>query len=757
MKAGCAFPFRSVRLALLAGAALCGAGAQAQEAPATGPDPAAAPAAAAKDSGDIIVTAERRSEKLRDVPMSITALTPQTLTRAGVIDITSLNKVTPGLEVPMYFGFVQFAIRGISSTGAGLLDSSNVALYVDGVYQASEPGQLLDLPDVQQIEVLKGPQGTLYGQNAVGGAINVTTLAPSFTLKGKMTASYGNYNDKAFKGYVTGPLSDTIAVSLSGAYEQRDGINRDLVNGGHDDGLKTSLVRGKILYKPSDRVSFTASAYYSRHQDSAPFATAPYEGLSNGNALIDGYSLPVPKGHGRSFALSINPYAAYTNYGFDLHGQFTLGIGTINTVSAYYHLKEHSFQDPDQSAVNLGYEDFHLQNSNFVQEVNFASNPIGPLTIAAGLFYMHRKEAYDPQIFHLGYLSGVPTYAPNPSPDLADIGGFSFGKKDSYAGYLQATLKATDRLTLTVAGRYSYERQSYRTSDNAVPTEPILPLVNSPVSFRKFTPSANIRYAINPTSNVYASYSQGFKSGYLDGTNVDATPIKPEELTSYEVGYKGRLAPGIDLNLSAFHYIYKDIQIFVYNPAAGGSIYQNAASAHLTGVDFDGTLRLNRNFTVTAGAVWLPEAKYVSYPDAAVYGPGGGGSVVLINQCPAPATPCGYDASGKRMIRAPKVTGNLALNYEVETAAGLFNAYVSGHYNSGLKYDPAGVGVQRHYATLDSEISFEPASIKGLRIVLWGRNLTNKRYLDGILTSAFAIGAEYADPRTFGGRLEFSF
>jgi iron complex outermembrane receptor protein len=109
------------------------------------------------------------------------------------------------------------------------------------------------------------------------------------------------------------------------------------------------------------------------------------------------------------------------------------------------------------------------------------------------------------------------------------------------------------------------------------------------------------------------------------------------------------------------------------------------------------------------------------------------------------------------MIRAPKVTANLAFNYEVETSAGLFNAYVSGHYNSGLKYDPAGIGVQRHYATVDTELSFAPSAVKGLRVVLWGRNLTNKRYASGILTSALAIGVQYADPLTFGGRLEFAF
>ncbi len=153
------------------------------------------------------------------------------------------------------------------------------------------PGQLQDIPDVSQIEVLKGPQGTLYGQNAVGGAINIRTLAPSFTLKGKVIASYGNYNDRVFKGYVTGPLNDKIAVSISGAYERRDGINHDLINGGHDYGDNAKLVRGKILFKPSDDVSLTLSGNIIRTtKDSERFR---HDALSMADS--NGYALALDR------------------------------------------------------------------------------------------------------------------------------------------------------------------------------------------------------------------------------------------------------------------------------------------------------------------------------------------------------------------------------------------------------------------------------------------------------------------------------
>src|SRR5262249_51409401 len=154
-------------------------------------------------------------------------------------------------------------------------DSSNVALYIDGVYQPSESGQLADLPDVQSIQVLKGPQGSLYGQNAAGGAIIIDTVTPSFKTKGLMSASYGNYNDMAFRGWVTGPISSTVAVLLSGSYENHDGYNKDLLRGGHDEGLRSRQLRGKVLWQPSPDISFTLAGYYTNRKDSGVYTGAP--------------------------------------------------------------------------------------------------------------------------------------------------------------------------------------------------------------------------------------------------------------------------------------------------------------------------------------------------------------------------------------------------------------------------------------------------------------------------------------------------
>src|SRR5579863_3750210 len=275
-------------LSLLGGTALAGmliapAPAVAQQAP-----PATTPDASQQTStnGDIIVTAQRRSETLTNVPASITALSAQALTAAGVTSNVDLAKVTPGLTMPSYGAFVQPALRGVTSGGANVGESSNVATYIDGIYQPQQISNLLELPDVEQIEVLKGPQGALYGQNATGGAILINSFSPKFTTTGNLSASYGDYNDVNLRGYITGPLSDTVAVSVAGGYHRHDGYRTNVLTGQRNRGLDSKAIRGKILFKPTPDLRITLAGYYSDRDDSAAYAGQAYKNNSVGYVLI---------------------------------------------------------------------------------------------------------------------------------------------------------------------------------------------------------------------------------------------------------------------------------------------------------------------------------------------------------------------------------------------------------------------------------------------------------------------------------------
>ena len=722
-------------------------------------------------TGDIIVTAQRREERLRDVPISVTALNEDMLSKAGVTNTVEIAKVAPGVSLPFYGGFLQPSIRGISSSLAGLGDSPNVAIYVDGVYQASQSGALIDLPDVESVQVLKGPQGSLYGQNAAGGAIIINSVAPSFTLKGKLSASYGNFKDVNLNGYVTGPLSETLAVSLAGAYRNREGINRDLLRGGHDDGLRSHLIRGKLLWQPSDSASLTLSGFYSKRDDSGVYSGAPLNGNSLGVAIarlpcnFGGLAcLNVPIAD-EPYEVAINPGAdtRIKSYGVSLLGKFDIGdIGTLSTVSSYKRVDVLDLVDLDQTPVNTVGVYLAIGERDYIQELNFASRDFGGLTFSVGMFYMDKAETYD-QNFALIYPSGPgglfnTAFPALPRPVFTQ-GAYSLAKKQSWAGYAEASYQVTEQLSLTLAGRYSHETSKVANTTaqfNWQPGDPQLTPLPDPrgsFTFTKFTPRAVLRYKPSDDHTLYASFSKGFKSGFVNGGNVNNCtplplcvdpPVAPENVDAYEIGYKGRIADILDLNLAAFHYIYKDIQVFIYDPL-NVSRYQNAARGQINGFEFGAVLRATPELTLSAGGAYL-DAKYKSFPQASVFNPNGFGN-----------TQSSQNATGKRLMRTPEWTVNGSFNYLRDLGGGELGLYGGISYNSGIFFDPNNRVRQPAYALVDAELSFAPEALRGARIIVWGKNLTNKAVLQSVLESGIGDAVSYSDPQTYGVRLEYRF
>jgi len=744
------------------------------------PAPAPAPAAAveaggANQAGDIIVTAQRRNERLRDVPISITAVNADTLAKAGVTSILDLQRVSVGVELPLYGGFVRPSIRGVSSGLSSLGDSSNVALYIDGVYQPSESGQLADLPDVQSVQILKGPQGTLYGQNAAGGAIIIDTITPSFTTKGIVSASYGNYNDKAVRGYITGPITSTIAAVVAASWEDRGGFNKDLLRGGHDEGLRSKQIRGKILWQPSPSTSFTVAAYYTNRKDSGIYTGAPLNGNSLGNALAGNYPNVKFASKPHTFSENIEPTTNIKGWGVSLLGKIGLGdFGTLGTVTAYQ--KNHVFDqtDVDESPINIGEANPLPINSHaFIQELNFASNKLGRFTFNAGLFFMKRTESYEGQLFQ--YRVGGTVWPARPAP-VALIGTYSMNRKQSYAAYLEANYDITDTVTITAAGRYSYEKQKAYNSN--YPDASRYPDPRGYFSFKKFTPRAVIRWKPDNNNTVYFSYSQGFKSGLVDNSHVGTCPggpldesclvkpVKPETVEAFELGYKAKFDK-LSFSLAAFHYQYKNIQVFIYDPLAGVGGTQNAARGKIDGIEFEGSYRATNDLTFNLGLSYL-KTKYQKFPDAQAYVPWAPAFCPFIaagNGILLPVTPgalCGNqqtsaNAKGKRLVHAPKFTMNWSIDYLHEFSSGKFGLNLNGNYDAGYFFDPNNRIKQKPYALLNAELSFEPNFMKGLRLVLWGRNLTNHNYLQSVLETNFADAVSWAPPRQYGGRVEFRF
>ncbi|MCX7864779.1 MAG: TonB-dependent receptor [Novosphingobium sp.] len=477
-------------------------------------------------------------------------------------------------------------------------------------------------------------------------------------------------------------------------------------------------------------------------------------------------------------------------WGLNLKGKFEIGeIGTLDTVSAYQKFRTQSNLNVDSSALNLANVDPLVTRGNyFVQELNFTSEKFGGFYFTAGVFYLHRKEEFWPSNFTgfgfvpnanpldniLEQINGIPDFVQNT---------YARSKKDSYAAYLELNYDITDKFTITLAGRYSYEK--VRVSSNSF----LASLLNDPTqisdprgshSFKKFTPRAVLRYRFNDDHTAYASYSKGFKSGFVDFSSVgrcpggpqDAScipdPVRPETVDSFEIGYKGRIGGVLNVSLAAFHYKYRQIQVFIYRAPTG--FYQNAAAGRVNGFDFDFSWEATPELTITLGGSYV-DSKYTRFPGAEVYfqkpATAAGVNPVHLAINPAAAAcqtpfPCGnysvpVDVSGGQFQNAPEFTATAAIDWHHDFEAGRLGINVNGTYNSGFPFDVGNHIRQRKYALIGGEISFAPAGIEGLRLIIWGKNLTDKTYLAGSLPTTFGDSVQWAPPRTIGGRVEFRF
>ncbi len=688
----------------------------------------------------VVVTAQRRDERLVDVPISITALSAEDLLRSGVSSTPDLERVTPGLQLTFNGGYLQPAIRGVSSQGSNAGDSSNVAVYLDGVYVASQIGQLMDLPDVEQVQVLKGPQGTLYGQNATGGAIIISTVAPSLEeVTGRLSASVGNYNDLNVSGYVAGPLSDTFAASLAVASQERDGFRKDLVYGGEDEGLRSHTVRGKLLFQPTDSLQFLLSAYSANRKDSAAYSGRAWERESFDYLVYPTAPYPDPQ----ETAASFRPDTELDSEGASLQIDFDTAIGTFSSTTAWTDNEAHLLVDVDYGPAHYADVTVNQAQDTFVQEINFTSEQVGNWLFSGGLFYLSAEDEFTPNIFRI---QAPPLLAPGPSGPTV-FTSYSWGgvEKEIYAAYAEVSYDFSDTLQLIVGGRYSEEEQESRTNPNTFsPDSGVVESPYSPETFSKFTPRVSLRYALSETSNIYATYSEGFKSGILSGQNP---AVDPEQLDAFEIGYKGDISDRLSASAAIYYYDYTDLQVARYD--APVYIYQNAASATITGADFDATWQATDHLRLSAGLSLL-DAEYDDFPEAGAYS-------WNPTNFTTPNESVNIDASGVTMVRAPEVTGFINADFRYPTAVGEFGAFASLYYNDGYSLEFSEHVTQESYSMLDGELSWSPAAAPGLRLVVWGRNLTDEDVLQSLLQTNFANGVAYDAPRTYGMRLDYDF
>ncbi len=608
-------------------------------------------AVAASDASDeIVVVARRREERLVDVPIAITALNTADIARLGANDLSGLQGAVPNVNLVQGRGSASnanFFIRGIGQPDALQTFDPAVGVYVDGVYLSRIQGALLSLADVQRVEVLRGPQGTLYGKNTIGGAINIVSRRPDLSathLEGSLT--YGSYEQITGNGYGSAPLVDgKLALSVAGQYDKREGLVTDPRTGRRYNDRNNFTARAILLAKPSDQLELILAGDFTR-QHSAPtlgYATAPIIATS----FTQGAVVLAPA----------NPYGDYsyrastsfkgsegqrlTHWGASLTANYSLSDAvTLSSITAYRDLRPYFFVDIDATQFQVGDVYVGVEQHQFSQELQLKYNS-PRLRGVFGLYYLNEKiishqEAYANDLFQLT------TTVPISFLRLID----DVQTTKSYAAFGQATFDFTPQLSLTAGLRYTREEKTYNrvtvTGSSlaalnnlrfAFPNDLPAPLnADNRATFDAWTPMATLSYKPTRDTLIYASAGRGFKSGGFNGranSTSDLTLIvggvptlvtrfKPETVWTYEAGAKGNFLGGrVRLSGDAFYSDYRDFQARVGGGTVGATgVFPvlNAGKLRIFGFELEAAVKPSNALTITSSVGYL-DAKYNEFND----------------------------------------------------------------------------------------------------------------------------------------------
>jgi iron complex outermembrane recepter protein len=684
---------------------------------------------------EIIVTAQRRSERLQDVPITITSLSAERLENAGVESVSQLAQVVPAFRVDYAGTYALPSIRGVGSSVAGVGTGSAVGIYIDGFYLASPLTTDFNFLNVSNIQVLKGPQGTLFGRNTTAGAVLVTTTEPSTTPEVFGRVSYGRYNSLETAAYGTMGFTGQIAGELAVLYGRGDGFERDIVTGSDVGRYHNISVRPGLKIELNDDGTSSILLRFLHTDTNDPTFTlgSAYHDLSIVNLLFPGTPIAVRRG---DTSLNQSGFSAKADAVY-LTGKFDVGFANLTSYSMYRHEIARQSGDFDASRLPIFNYDFSATDINITQELDLNSKPGGPWSWVTG-FYFYREQAGWPD-FHTSAFGSPLTNVWNTQNAVT-----------SYAVFGDTTYEVVPQLFLTAGLRYSYEKNHDYYNLHVPDATSGQPAGYYPASddWNSVTPRAVIRYQFDGSSSVYASYGQGFKSGLLNANGLTAQPVAPEKISAFEVGYK--LADGpAQFNASAFYYKYTDLQVATYNGAL--IAVTNAAKSKVYGAEFDFSTKVLEHVTFSAGGAYT-HATYDRYLNAPRY-----------SQERDPTNPAfglfvsaPSDASGNTLQRAPKFSGNVGLGYRANVFRGPLDVNANYAYQTKTYFEPANQFAQGGYGLLNLRATWtEPNGHWSFS--LYGNNVTNTNYLRSIFESPFSIQQVYGEPAVYGGSVSFNY
>ncbi|NOX94624.1 MAG: TonB-dependent receptor [Alphaproteobacteria bacterium] len=727
----------------------------------------------------VVVTAQKRAENQQDVPIAITSLNSKTIERANLSNATQLTQLIPGLQVNGVVGDATpiYSLRGVSMFDFSFNQSSPVALYKDEVYKGNFAIQGVELFDLERVEVLRGPQGTLYGKNTTGGAINLITKKPDYTVSGQLRAGYGNFNRREVDGAVQFPvIEDVLAVRGAFTYAKSDGWFENVSPGQPDlEGTDQWGARLSVLFEPSEDLTFNLIASKSQ-QDPVNYGILGRPGpLGVGAGVFADFNAidPVANPQTDYFRTGLadnqiedpNPgRRKQTTNAVSLTANLDISPSlSVTSITSYDQGELFVPENTDGAPIQVIEIDYRGETTQFTQDLRLATNFDGPFNFIVGAYYQYEDVFNDTE---LRFFNGIDvnTDGTIDASDCVDGGFFlscrygnSFDQtRNSTALYGDGSFEISPLLKLRGGIRVTREKADLdnfvaqvRSATgapiaNTIPGDPTNLNATFSNSLDDTAVTGKVGVDFTPADDLlfYASYSQGFRAGAFNAQaffSIDeATTVDPETIDAFEVGFKTQLlGRRLQLNGAAFSYKYDNQQIINVNPSNSAQQLINVDKSTINGAELELAARPFNNLTFTSSLSYL-DAEF----DEAIIS--------------------GADVSGNTLPNAPKISGNVTVDWRfIDKPSFGAVLHLDGSFQSRQFFEPFNVEriEQSAYGILNGNVTFEVIP-EALEMSFWAKNITDEFYITNAIDVVDGFGLDYIHrgaPRSYGFNITYRY
>ena len=701
---------------------------------------------------EVVVTATKRSVALQDLAGSANVLGADKLGPGGIQEVRDMQVDIPNLSLGDQFGFARVFMRGIGMTSIDIGGEGAVAFLQDGAIVPRPAAQLMGMFDLDQVEVLRGPQGTLYGRGATAGAINMVTAKPGKELGGYLSVTAGNYGLAQFKGAIDVPMGDALSMRLAGSLDSRDGYGNNIFTGSDINDRDASAYRATFVYDAGGPLTATLSAqYYEEDDNNYAFS---YFGQSEGSSIPVPFGVPILGGNtvgmvGGGF-YDINSDQEPIN---DRDGQLinlTIDYAfndrwSLKSITSSQSMDRFLRDDLDSTDANLfGQNNYTEESDSFGQELilNYSADR---LDVLGGVMYFE-EDLYGEVRVPLTNLCFLlaPAACGTPVGDFLNGGNYlQDGDVDieAWGAYVEANYSISDKWSVIAGLRYNYEERDgtgsfiFDAISLNVPT-------NQRESWNDLTPRITLQYSPNDNMLLYATYTEAFKSGVIN-TGSTSPPLDPETVDAFEVGLKGQNASGtLRYSVAAFFYDYQDMQIsFVDETSTVSTV--NAAEAENSGIELEIDGSLGNGFAFDFYLTYL-NAEYQEFFN----GDYANGFAIT-------------DLSGNTLPNAPESTAKLGLTWEGAVGGGTLTVRGEAYYQDDVYFTEWNRedAYQKSYEQLNASVDYSWND--QWLLSLWGRNLSDEEVMSNNIITAplydsLRVGA-VLPPRTYGATVTYQF